>query len=47
MGLDNVLIVTDSVDENLRLSSRNLPNVSVVTTGHADPLNLLQHAKVC
>lgn len=46
MGLDNVLIVTDSVDENLRLSSRNLPNVSVVTTGHADPLNLLQHAKV-
>jgi large subunit ribosomal protein L4 len=46
MGLDDVLIVTDSVDENLRLSSRNLPHVSVVTTGHADPLSLLQHAKV-
>lgn len=46
MGLHDVLIVTDSVDENLRLSSRNLPNVNVVTTGHADPLNLLQHAKV-
>jgi large subunit ribosomal protein L4 len=47
MGLaDNVLIVTDSVDDNLRLSSRNLPNVHVVTPGHADPLNLLQHAKV-
>ena len=46
MGLHDVLIVTDTVDENLRLSSRNLPNVHVVTTGHADPLNLLQHAKV-
>ena len=27
---DDVLVVTDSVDENLRLSSRNLPNVLVV-----------------
>ena len=46
MGLDDVLIVTDSVDDNLRLSSRNLPNVSVVTAAGADPFNLLQHAKV-
>ena len=46
MGLDDVLIVTDSVDENLRLSSSNLPKVIVVTTGHAAQLNLMQHAKV-
>jgi large subunit ribosomal protein L4 len=46
MGLDDVLIVTDSVDDNLRLSSRNLPNVNVVTAAGADPLNLLRHAKV-
>ena len=46
MGLGDVLIVTDSVDDNLRLSSRNLPNVNVVTPGDADPWNLLQHAKV-
>jgi large subunit ribosomal protein L4 len=46
MGLDNVLIITDSVDENLRLSSRNLPNVDVVTVAEADPLSLLRHAKV-
>ena len=46
MGLDDVLIVTDAVDDNLRLSSRNLPNVQVVTPGSADPLNLLRHAKV-
>jgi len=46
MGLDDVLIITDSPDENLRLSSRNLPNVDVVTVGEADPLNLLRHARV-
>jgi large subunit ribosomal protein L4 len=46
MGLDDVLIITESLDDNLRLSSRNLPNVQVVTVGAADPLILLQHAKV-
>lgn len=46
MGIDDVLIITDSVDDNLRLSSRNLPNVDVVTAANADPLTLLQHAKV-
>ena len=46
MGLDDVLIVTDSVDDNLRLSSRNLPRVGIVTAGAADPLSLLRHAKV-
>ena len=38
MGLDDVLIVTDSVDDNLRLSSRNLPNVNVVTAGRCRPV---------
>lgn len=46
MGLDDVLIITDSVDDNLRLSSRNLPNVDVVTAGEADPLSLMRHARV-
>ena len=46
MGLDNVLIITDSIDENLLLSSRNLPGVDVVTVGHADPVSLMRHAKV-
>jgi len=41
-----VLIITDSLDENLRRSSRNLPNVDVVTAGEADPLSLLRHARV-
>jgi large subunit ribosomal protein L4 len=46
MGLDDVLIITDSLDDNLKLSSRNLPNVHVVTVGAADPLMLMLHAKV-
>jgi large subunit ribosomal protein L4 len=46
MGLDDVLILTDRVDDNLRLSSRNLPNVEVLTVGEADPLSLMQYARV-
>jgi large subunit ribosomal protein L4 len=46
MGLDNVLIVTERADDNLRLSSRNLPNVEVVTVGEADPLSLMRHSRV-
>lgn len=46
MGFDNVLIITDSVDENLLLSSRNLPNVSIVAVAHADPVSLIRHANV-
>ena len=43
LGLsDSVLMITDSVDENLFLSSRNLPNILVVEPRHADPVSLLQ-----
>jgi large subunit ribosomal protein L4 len=42
MGLDEVLIVTDSPDENLLLSSRNLPNVLVVEPRNADPVSLMR-----
>jgi large subunit ribosomal protein L4 len=45
MGLDEVLIVTDSVDENLILSSRNLPRVLVVEPRNADPVSLLRFEK--
>jgi large subunit ribosomal protein L4 len=46
MGLAEVLIITDQVDENLLLSSRNLPNVLVLEARHADPVSLVQYAKV-
>ena len=42
MGLDNVLIITDALDENLYLSSRNLPNVLVIEARHADPVSLMR-----
>ena len=45
MGLDEVLIVTDSVDENLLLSARNLPRVLVVEPRNADPVSLLRFEK--
>jgi large subunit ribosomal protein L4 len=46
MGMDDVLIITDSLDENLRLSSRNLMNVMVVDVSHADPVSLIRYGKV-
>lgn len=46
MGLDDVLIITDTLDDNLRLSARNLPHVMVVEVGHADPVSLIRHGKV-
>jgi large subunit ribosomal protein L4 len=45
MGLGEVLIVTDSLDENLLLSSRNLPTVLVVEPRNADPVSLLRFEK--
>jgi large subunit ribosomal protein L4 len=45
MGLAEVLIVTDSLDENLLLSSRNLPTVLVVEPKNADPVSLLRFEK--
>ncbi|HMK24183.1 MAG TPA: 50S ribosomal protein L4 [Terriglobales bacterium] len=45
MGLTSVLFITDSVNQNLYLSSRNLPNVLVVEPKNADPLSLLKFEK--
>jgi large subunit ribosomal protein L4 len=46
MGLDSVLIITDTVDENLYLASRNLAHVAVVEPRYADPLSLIYFKKV-
>ncbi len=46
MGLDSVLIITDSIDENLDLASRNLPHVLVVEPRHADPVSLVYYKKI-
>jgi large subunit ribosomal protein L4 len=46
MGLESVLVITDTIDENLLLASRNLPNVLVVEPKHADPMSLVFYKKV-
>jgi len=46
LGLDSVLIITDSVDENVYLATRNLPHVAVVEPRYADPLSLVHYKKV-
>ncbi len=46
MGLDQVLVITDNLDENLWLSSRNLPNVLVLEAKETDPVSLVRYAKV-
>ena len=46
MGFEQVMVVTDSIDENLYLSSRNLANVLIVEAQHADPYNLVRYPNV-
>ena len=46
MGLESVLVITDSLDDNLMLASRNLPNVLVLEAQQADPVSLVRFPKV-
>jgi large subunit ribosomal protein L4 len=46
MGFDQVLVLTDEVDQNLMLSSRNLANVKVMSVRNANPLALVRCEKV-
>ncbi|NYT84640.1 50S ribosomal protein L4 [Pollutimonas harenae] len=46
MGLESVLIITDVLDENVYLATRNLPHVAVVEPRYADPLSLIHYKKV-
>jgi large subunit ribosomal protein L4 len=46
MGLDSVLVISDQIDDNLALASRNLANVLVVEPRYADPLSLVFFKKV-
>ncbi len=46
LGFDEVLVLTDEVDQNLALSSRNLENVQVMSVRNANPLALVRSARV-
>ena len=46
MGYDSVLVITDALDENVFLASRNLPNVLVLEVRETDPVSLIRFPKV-
>ena len=41
LGLDELVLITDGIDANLHLASRNLPNVLVLDVRNADPVTLV------
>ena len=43
---DKALILVDSFDENLFLSSRNVPHILVIEARYADPVSLVHFPKV-
>lgn len=45
-GLTEVMLITNEVDDNLYLSSRNVPRVSVVEVKNIDPVSLLKFEKI-
>jgi large subunit ribosomal protein L4 len=46
MGFDEVLVITDEMDSNLSLSSRNLHNVQVIAVQQANPVALVRYPNV-
>ena len=46
LGFDELLVITDEIDENLALSSRNLRNIEVMTVRNANPVALVRYPHV-
>lgn len=46
MGLQDVLIVSENVEQNLYLAARNLPHVDVRDVQASDPVSLIAYDKV-
>lgn len=46
MNLNDVLIVSDAVEENLYLAARNIPHVDVRDVQGTDPVSLIAYEKV-
>jgi len=44
--VDNVLLVTDALDETVYLAARNLPKVEVCEVADLDPVSLIRFDKV-
>jgi len=46
LDLPEVMVITHELDDNLHLSSRNIPAVSVVEVKNVDPVSLLRYEKI-
>ncbi len=46
MGLDSVLLITDSFDETLHLATRNLQSIAIVEPEYTDPVSLVYFDRV-
>ncbi len=46
MGLKNVLIVLEEINENLALAARNLPHVEVIVARSINPVSLVKYENV-
>ena len=46
MGLESVLLITDSFDETLHLASRNLQTIAILEPEYADPVSLVYFDRV-
>jgi large subunit ribosomal protein L4 len=46
MGFEELLVITDEIDENLRLSSRNLHSIEVMSVRNANPVSLVRFPNV-
>lgn len=46
LGCESALVITDQLEENLFLASRNLPSVLVVEVNEADPVSLIRFPRV-
>lgn len=46
VNLENdLLIITEDIQDNLYLSARNIPTITITDALHADPIGLLKHKK--
>jgi large subunit ribosomal protein L4 len=46
LNIENALIVSDQLDDNLFLAARNIPNVDVRDAASIDPVSLIAYDKV-
>ena len=46
MGFEEVLVITDELDSNLTLSSRNLHHVTVISAQQANPVALVRYPNI-